>query len=276
MGSHISEALSQSAGNSVRHSRSAQDNDRDRAATANFEAHTQVNDSMDWSGLSNHDLDLIIANLEARASERRSKIRRIEALSEELGLNICEQDWMAFLDRPSSESSLGIVFGETCDHGEISAQSDALQNVEPMPVSGRRANYDPVVIDSGPAKSSSDVQADSQVPRRSLRLLHGLERPHNQLEQQGSDGHNCHEGGEAQEIVNGQRFTIQAQEMAPIADTNQNCGQSDCSMVSVDGVATPTAWSVVLKTYPKEIAAEFKHGKRPTNNQVRSMVSSFK
>lgn len=230
---------------------------------------------MDWSGLSNHDLDLIIANLEARASERRSKIRRIEALSEELGLNICEQDWMAFLDRPSSESSLGIVVGETCDHGEISAQSDALQNVEPMPVSGRRANCDPVLMDSGPANSSSDVQADSQLPRRSLRLLHGLERPHNQLEQQSSDGYNCHEGGEAEEIVNDQRFTIQTQEIAPIADTNQSSGQSDCSMVSVDGVATPTAWSVVLKTYPKEIAAEFKHGKRPTNNQVRSMVSSI-
>lgn len=140
MNSHVFEALSQSNGYSVRHSRSAQANDRDRAATANVEAHTQGNGNMDWSVMSNHDLDLIIANLEARASERRSKIRRIEALSEELGLSICEQDWMALLDRPSSGSSLGIVVGETCDRGEMSAQSDSPQNVEPMPVSGTRVN----------------------------------------------------------------------------------------------------------------------------------------
>lgn len=118
MNSHVFEALPQSAGNSIRHSRSAQAHDRDRATTANVETLTQGNHSMDWSGLSNHDLDLIIANLESRASERRNKIRRIEALSEELGLLISEQDWTAFLDRPSSESSLGIVVGETCDHGE--------------------------------------------------------------------------------------------------------------------------------------------------------------
>lgn len=120
----------------------------------------------------------------------------------------------------------------------------------------------------------SYVQAESQVPRRSLWLLHGFETVHSQLEQQRSDGYNCHESGET-EIVNGQRFTIQTQAIAPIADTNGTNGQSDCSMVSVDGVATPTAWCVVLKTYPEEIAAEFNHSKRPTNNQVRSMVSSF-
>lgn len=276
MNCHVSEALSQSSGNSLRHSRSAQANDHDRAASANVEAHTQENDSMDWSGMSNHDLDLIIANLEARASERRSKIRRIEALSEELGLRISEQDWMALLDRPSSGSSLGMVVGETCDHGEMSAQSDAPQNVEPMPVSGTRVNYDPMVMDGGSSNGSSDVQAESQVPRRSLRPLHGLERAHSQLEQQRSDGYNCQEGGETEDVVNGQRFTIQTQAMGPIiADTDETSGQSDCSIVFVDGVAKSTAWSVVLKTYPKEIAAEFKHGKRPTNNQVRSMVSSF-
>lgn len=130
-------------------------------------------------------------------------------------------------------------------------------------------------MDSGSANSFPDVQAESQVPRRSLRLLHGLERGHSQLDQQRSDGHNCHEGGETEEIVNDQRFTIQTQAMAPIADANEISGQSDRSMVSVDGVARLTAWSVVLETYPKEIPAEFKAGKRPTNNQIRSMVSSF-
>lgn len=275
MNSHVSEALPPSAGNNIRHSRSTRANDRDRAATSNVETRTQDNGSMDVSGLSNHDLDLIIANLEARVSERRNKIRRIEALSEELGLSNLGQDWMALLDRPSSEFSRGMALGETCDHGEIQTQSDVPQSVKPMPTSETRATYDPVVMDSGSANSSSDVRAESQVPRRSLRLLHGFETAHSQLEQQRSDGHNCHEGGDTEEIVNGQRFTIQTQAIAPIADTNGTNGQSDCSMVSVDGFATPTAWSVVLKTYAEEIAAEFNHGKRQTNNQVRSMVSSL-
>lgn len=97
-------------------------------------------------------------------------------------------------------------------------------------------------MDGGSSNGSSDVQAEFQVPHRSLRPLHGLERAHSQLEKQRSDGYNCHEGEETEETVNGQRFTIQSQPMDPIiADTDETSGQSDCSTISIDGVAKPTA-----------------------------------
>lgn len=262
-----------SAGNSVSLSRSIGADDPSEDSTTDGETHAQVKDGMNLSGLSNHELDLIIANLEARALERRYKIRKIEALSEELGLNIHQQDWAAFLSRPASRSSPSIVGGQrTSDQDEAQDQADAPENLEPMPISETQTVHQLTVADDASAYSSSDVQAEPEAPRRSLRILRGLKRAHHQLEQQRSRGADCHE---VREVVTGPRSPVQIQSLPPICGENEGGGQSDSSTVSVDGVSRRSAWSVVLETYPQVIAERFRPGERPTNNQVRSMVSFF-
>ncbi|KAG6353610.1 hypothetical protein INS49_005572 [Diaporthe citri] len=222
---------------------------------------------MEFSGLSDHDLDLVIANLEARASERRYKIRKIEALSEELGLNIHQQDWAAFLRRPASGSSPSIADGQrTSDQHEAQNQADAPGNLEPTPIPETQAVHQLTVADDASANSSSDVQAEPATPRRSLRMLRGLKRAHYHLEQQRSVSADFHEVAEVEEF-SGPRSPVQIQSLHPKGGENESGGRSD----SLDGVARRTAWSVVLETYPEEVAKRFRPGERPTNNQVRSM-----
>lgn len=265
-----------SDGNGISLSRSIGANDPSEDSTANGETHAQAQDGMKLSGLSNHELDLVIANLEARALERRNKIRKIEALSEELGLNIHQQDWAAFLSRPASRSSPSIAGGQRpSDQDEVQDQADAPENLEPMPIPETRTVHELTVADDASANSSSDVQAEPEAPRRSLRILRGLKRAHYQLEQQRAGSADSQEGGEVEDVVTGPRSSVRIQSLPPKGSENGGGGQSDSSRVSVDGVARRLAWSVVLETYPQEIAKKFRPGERPINNRVRSMVSLF-
>lgn len=252
LNSNGTESHTQSAGESVRHPVSA---DEHGAATiANAEIPAQDRVDMDWSGFSDHDLDLVIANLEARASERRSKIRKIEALSEELGLNIHQQDWAALVSRFASGSGPGMAGSrDNSGQDEIQHQVDAPEDPEPMSVSETEPIHELTITDDGSASSSSDVQAEPEAPRRSLRIGHGLKRGHDQMEQQRSDSSSSRDDGEVEEV----------------AGEHETGGQSDSSMISVP---RRTAWSVVLETYPEEIAKWFKPGKRPTNRRVKSLV----
>lgn len=259
----------------MQHSVSA--DDQGAATSANDENHAQGRGDIDLSGLSDHDLDLVIANLEARASERRYKIRKIEALSEELGLNIHGQDWAALLRRPAAGSIPSIAGGQgTSDPDEAKDQADAPEYLEPMPISETHAVHELTVADDASANSCSDVHAEPAAPRRSLRVLRRLNRAHYQSEQQKSGGADCHEGGEMEEVATGPRSPIQTQSIPPEGSENGSVGQSDSSMVSVDAGARRNAWSVVLEKYPEEIATKFKPGERPTNKQVKSMASFFK
>lgn len=264
-----------SGGNGISLSRSIGANDPSEDSTANGETHAQAQDGMKLSGLSNHELDLVIANLEARALERRNKIRKIEALSEELGLNIQQQDWAAFLSRPVSRSSPSRAGGRTSDQDEAQDQADAPENLEPMPIPETQTIHELTLADDTSANSFSDVRAEPEAPRRSLRIIHGLKRAHYHLEQQRPGGSGCHEVGAVEEVVTGPRSPVQIQSLPPIGGENEGGGQSDSSNGSVDGVARRSAWSVVLETYPQVIAETFRLGERPTNERVRSMVSFF-
>lgn len=246
------EAHTQGAGERVRHPVSADDHGAGTIADAAIPAQDRVD--MDWSGFSDHDLDLVIANLEARASERRNKVRKIEALSEELGLNIHQQDWAALVRRPASVSGPSMA-GSRDNFGqdEIQHQVDAPEDAEPMSVSETQPIHELTIADNDSANSSPDVQAEPEAPRRSLRIGHGLKRGHDQMEHQRSDSANSRDDGEVEEV----------------AGEHETGGQSDSSM---NAVPRRTAWSVVLETYPEEIAKWFKPGKRPTNERVRSLV----
>lgn len=260
-----------SAGNNVRDSRSVQTDDRGAATTATGETRQQEKDSMDWSRLSNNDLDLIIANLEAHASERRNKIRKIEALSEELGLSIRQQNWAALLNRPSLEPNRCIVVRKIRgDHEQVQAQPDAPRNVEPVHISETGSTHDSVFMDDNSANTPSNVQTEPEAPLQSQRLLRGLARPHDQLQRCADQ----HEDGEDEEIpaVNHPRSPVQIQAIPSEYDLNAASRQRNSSLVFTDGVAKRTAWSIVLETHPNEIATRFRAGERPTNKQVSSMV----
>ncbi|KAK2616138.1 hypothetical protein N8I77_002845 [Diaporthe amygdali] len=97
---------------------SADSESSDAAATRDNVIHTRSSGQMDWSGLSDDHLDRIIANLEARALERREKIRKIEALSKELGLDVCQENWVASLNQPASASSPIIGNNQTNGDGD--------------------------------------------------------------------------------------------------------------------------------------------------------------
>lgn len=266
----------QSAGNSVNLSRSIGAEDPSAASTANGETNAQAKDSMDLSGLSNHELDLIIANLEARALERRNKIRKIEALSEELGLSVRQQNWVAFLNRPSPEPGRSIVIGERdCNHERIQAESAAAQNVEPVPISEASPTHDSVaVMDDGSANSFSNVQAEPETPLRSQRLLRGHERTRGQLERN-TDRHEDEEDEEIHE-VNRPHSIVHSQTVRSRVNVNEGFRQRNSSADLINGVAKRTAWSIVIETHPEEIATNFRAGERPTNKQVNSMVGVSK
>lgn len=266
MSSNDFPAHPRSASNSVRVFRSTGTDDPSAASTANGETHAEARDGMNLSGLSNHELDLVIAKLEARVLQRRNKIRRIEALSEELGLSTRQQDWLALLNRPSPEPSQSIVVAERdCDHAQIQAESAAPQNGEPVPTSETRPTPDSVVTDDGSAISFSNLQAEPETVLQSQRLLRSHKRSHGQLARYADR----HEGGEAEEIPEfyGQRSEV---------DENEGLRQGNSSLDLIEGVAKRTAWSVVLETHPEEIASKFRAGERPTNKQVSSMVGLSK
>lgn len=263
----------QSAGNSVNLSRSVGADDPSAASTANG-THAQANGTK-LSGLSNHELDLIIANLEARTLERRNKIRKIEALSEELGLSIRQQNWVALLNRPSSEAGRSISIGERdCNHERIQAESAAAQNVEPVPVPEPNPTHDSVVMDDGSANSFSNVQAEPGTPLRSQRLLRSHKRTRGQLARD-ADRHEDEEDEEIPEVIR-PRSIVHVQGVRSRFEENEGLRQINSSVVFMNGVAKRSAWSIILKTHPEEIVTKFRAGERPSNKQVSSMVGVSK
>lgn len=267
---NVVEAHTRSAGNSVPQSVNADDH-RANTATTNNGTHAQERLGIKLSTLSNHDLDLIIANLEVRASERRAKIRRIEALSQELGLDISQHDWAALLNKPASDVSSRIAPSQSfLNQCEIQERTGTPQSISSMPLSGTQST---TVSHHGSANRSPDIRAEPETPLRSLRPLRGLKRARFQVEPASADGADHPEDEEAEERDKHPVLPVHIQQPLHASFVENGSRRlRDPSLVSFDALARRTAWSVVLETYPEEIAKRFRAGERPANRQICSMV----
>ncbi|POS70468.1 hypothetical protein DHEL01_v211140 [Diaporthe helianthi] len=209
------------------------------------------------SRFSDRGLDSIIAKLEAMAEElerkkiRDEKIRKIEALRERcraLGLNISQQDLEAWADEP--------------------------QNVVPNSETQFAQDSETTLMEDGPANSSSDTPAEVQTSLRSLRPLRRRKRSHSQLEEQGtaSDADGDHDSDYVE--AGGQSPSPDRTESLHSQDGgNIAAHANDAPTIPVHGSSVRTAWSVLVAKYPEEIALAFREGQRPTNSQLKAMVS---
>lgn len=275
------EADRRGSGSSVQPSVNA-DEYRDAAANANDEDRTQSQYRNDLSEYDIPDLRLINAHYKALVLDHREQIiREIEANCEELGLDVRQQDWAALLKnltatRPPTPRQ-GITANQTdLSHDEIQKQANPPQDIDPIPISEDQVAHesDTTLINGSPANSSSDTPAEPETPFRPLRALRGRKRAHSRLEQQSTDTADDREDEEAGEVVVRPRSPDRSQSLHSSDGGNEPGHESNSAMFVVNGIATRTAWSVVLDRYPDEVARVFRAGERPRNRQVESMVSS--
>lgn len=255
-------------------------NDCDATASSDNENHADSGDA--YSVFSDRGLDIIAAKLEAVAEElerkriRDEKIRKIEALRERcktLGVNISQHDLEAWVNESAATSGT-IMSQRTPNQDETQAQADEPQDVGPVPSSEAQFAQDSEVtlVDDGPANISSGALVEPQTSLRSLRPQRGRKRARSQLEEQSPDADGDHDSDYVD--ANDQPPSPDRTESLQSEDTqNKDSRESEPPpMVLVDGVATRTAWSVLVARYPEEIALTFRAGQRPTNRQVMAMV----
>lgn len=284
---------------------SADSESSDAAATRDNVIHTRSSGQMDWSGLSDDHLDRIIANLEARALERREKIRKIEALSKELGLDVCQENWVASLNQPASASSP--IIGNSQTNGDGDEMRDGAHTphaIEPVSTPGALITHNPIVLEEDRADSYPHRQDEHSGPRHSPRLLRGLKRSYCQSERQNDDPADCREGENVEGVTNRSTSPAQADSSRSEAYLNSLARQRGCTTAPGNNLAghtstapsrSPrkafapqfsgpatysqpedhTAWSIILQKYPEEIAQTYRPGERPTNPRIVSMVSCF-
>lgn len=269
---------------------SANTDDFDATASSNHENQEDSRDETAYSRFSDRGLDIIAAKLEAMAEElerkriRDEKIRKIEALRERcktLGLDISQQDLEAWVNGTAASSSTSIS-QTSPNQGETQAPADEPQNVEPVPSSETQFAQDSetTLVEAGPESSSSGsstMRVDAQTSFRSMRPLRGRKRAHSQMEAQNpfletdDDRASGYVGANRQSRSPDRTESLRSEDGQ---DNPGNAGRGNNSpMVSVNGAAMRTAWSVLVTRYPEEIFLTFRAGQRPVNRQVMAMVS---
>lgn len=261
--------------------------DFNATASSNHENHKDSRDGSAYSRFSDRGLDVIAAKLEAMAEElerkriRDEKIRKIETLRERcktLGLDISQQDLEAWVNGSAASSSTNIS-QTTPNEDETQAPADEPQNVEPVPSSETQFAQDSetTLVEAGPARDSgsSAMRVDAQASLRSMRPLRGRKRAHSQMEAQDNTLSETDDDRDSDFVeANRQSPSPDRTESLRSEDGQDNAGRGNNSpMVSVNGAATRTAWSVLVAKYPEEIALTFRAGERPTSPLVTAMVS---
>ncbi|KAJ0107075.1 hypothetical protein J7T55_006954 [Diaporthe amygdali] len=272
-------------------------------ATRDNVIYARSSGQMDWSGLSDDRLDRIIANLEARALERREKIRKIEALSKELGLDVCQENWVASLNHLASSSSPSI--GNSQPNGDGDEVRDGAHTphvIEPVSTPGASITHNPIVLEEERADSYPHRQGEHSGTRHLPRLLRGLKRSYSQSERQNADPADSREDENVGGVTNRSPSPAQADSSRSQAYLNNLARQRGCSTATGNNLAdhtstapsrsprrvfapqssSPTtcsqpeghtAWSIILQKYPEEIAQSYRPGERPTNLRIVSMKS---